>query len=144
MLALKQKVKHHFMKRGDNVLESNNHHNDFLFSFSTSMFQLFFVSKMSTKKSFVEKLQVQFKKKLQKLKGEQEKLKEQQKFVNILPLQFRSLERGPPFPSLVYYYSSSQKTSPISNFERDFEAIRKNERDYKETLRRYNFRKPKR
>jgi len=29
-------------------------------------------------------------------------------------------------------------------FERAFEAIRKNERDYKETLRRYNFRKPRR
>jgi hypothetical protein len=28
--------------------------------------------------------------------------------------------------------------------ERAFEAIRKNERDYKETLKRYNFRKPRR
>jgi hypothetical protein len=29
-------------------------------------------------------------------------------------------------------------------FERAFEAIRKNERDCKETLRRYNFKKPRR
>jgi hypothetical protein len=46
-------------------------------------------------------------------------------------------------PFLVYYYSSFQKNSPISTFERDFEAIRKNEKDCKETLRRYSFRKHK-
>jgi len=71
-------------------------------------------------------------------------LREQQKFTNILPLQSRSSKRGPPFPSLVYYYYfSSQKSYLISKFERAFEAIRKNKRDCKETLRRYNFRKPK-
>ncbi len=42
-----------------------------------------------------------------------------------------------------YYSSSFQRSSPISKFEKTFEAIRKNERDCKETLRRYNFRKPK-
>ncbi len=31
----------------------------------------------------------------------------------------------------------------ISKFERAFEVIRKNERDCKEILRRYNFRKPR-
>jgi hypothetical protein len=38
------------------------------------------------KESLVEKLQKLSKEKLQKLKEEQERLKEQQKFVNILPL----------------------------------------------------------
>jgi hypothetical protein len=32
----------------------------------------------------------------------------------------------------------------ISKFEKAFEVIRINKRDYKETLRRYNFRKPRR
>jgi len=32
----------------------------------------------------------------------------------------------------------------ISKFEKTFEAIRKNEIDFRETFRRYNFRKPKR
>ncbi len=68
---------------------------------------------------------------------------EQQKFANILPLQFRFPKKGPPFPSLVYY-SSSQKSSLKFKYERTFEAIRKNERDCKETLRRYRFRKPRR
>jgi hypothetical protein len=58
---------------------------------------------MSAKESFVEKLQIQFKEQLQKLKEEQEILKEQHKFANILPLQSRSPKRGPPFPSPVYY-----------------------------------------
>jgi len=31
-----------------------------------------------------------------------------------------------------------------SKFERTFEAIRKNDKDYKETLRKYSFRKPRR
>ncbi len=91
----------------------------------------------------MEKLQRQYRKKLQKLKKEQERLKEQQKFVNILLLQSRSPKRGLFFPSPIYS-SSFHKSSPISRFERAFEAIRKNERDYKETLRRYSFRKPKR
>jgi hypothetical protein len=59
-------------------------------------------------------------------------------------LQSRSLEKGLPFPPLVYYSSSSQKSSPISKFEKDFEVIRKNKKKCKETLRRYNFRKPQR
>jgi hypothetical protein len=56
-LALKRKVKRHFMKQGDNTLEGGNHQSDSLFLFSTSMFQLFFVSKMNAKESLVEKLQ---------------------------------------------------------------------------------------
>jgi hypothetical protein len=41
MLALKQKIRHKFMKRGDNVSKGGNHHNDYLFSFSINKFQLF-------------------------------------------------------------------------------------------------------
>jgi hypothetical protein len=52
------------MKRSDNVLEGKNHNIDYLFSFSTSKFQSFFVSRMNAKKSVVEKLQRQFKEKL--------------------------------------------------------------------------------
>jgi hypothetical protein len=76
------------------------------------------------------------------LKEEQERLREQHKFANILPLQFRSPQKSPPSPFSVYY-SSSQKSSPIFKYEKAFEAIRKNERDCKETLRRYIFRKPR-
>jgi hypothetical protein len=45
--------------------------------------------------------------------------------------------------SLVYSSSSSQISSSSSNFEKVFEAIFKNDKDCKETLKRYNFRKPK-
>jgi hypothetical protein len=55
-LVLKQKVKCHFMKRCDYILEGDKHQNDSLFSFSTSKFQPFFISKMNDEKSFVEKL----------------------------------------------------------------------------------------
>ncbi len=64
------------MKRGDSVSEGGKHQNDYLFSFSTRKFQSFFVSRMSAEKSLVEKLQIQSRKKLQKLKEEQEGLKE--------------------------------------------------------------------
>jgi hypothetical protein len=47
------------------------------------------------------------------------------------------------FPSPICYSSSSQKSYPIPKFERAFEVIKKDKRDYKETLRRYNFRNPK-
>jgi hypothetical protein len=57
------------------------------------------------------------------LKEEQERLKEQQTFANILPLQFRSLERGPPF-TFPIYSSSSQKSFSISKFERAFEEFK--------------------
>jgi hypothetical protein len=52
------------MKRGDNVLEGDNYQNDFLFSFSINRFQSFFISRMSTEKSLVEKLQKQYREKL--------------------------------------------------------------------------------
>jgi len=35
-LALKRKVKRHFMKRGDYVSEGNKHHSDYLFLLYTS------------------------------------------------------------------------------------------------------------
>jgi hypothetical protein len=53
----------------------------------------------------------------------------------------RSPERGLPFP-FVYSSSSFHKSSPISKFEKAFEAITKNEGDYTKTLRRYSFRRP--
>jgi hypothetical protein len=65
------------MKQGDNTLEGDKQYNDFLFSFFTSGFQSFCVSRLSVEKSLVKKLQRQFKKKLQKLKGEQKRLREQ-------------------------------------------------------------------
>jgi hypothetical protein len=64
MLALKRKVKRHFMKQGDNTSKGSKHYNDSLFLFSTSKFELFFVSKMNVEKSFVEKLQRQSREKL--------------------------------------------------------------------------------
>jgi hypothetical protein len=57
-LALKRKMNHHFMKRGDNISEGGNHKSDSLFLFSKNMFQSFTVSKMSAKESFVDKLQI--------------------------------------------------------------------------------------
>jgi len=74
------------MKRGDNVLEGDNYQNDSLFSFSINRFQSFFISRMSTEESLVEKLQKQYREKLQKLKEEQKRLRKQQNFANILPL----------------------------------------------------------
>jgi hypothetical protein len=55
MLTLKQKMKHNFMKQGDNALEGDKHYNNSLL-LSTSKFQSFF-SKMSVEESLVEKLQ---------------------------------------------------------------------------------------
>jgi len=64
------------MKWSDCVSEGGKHQSDYLFSFSTSKFQSFFVSRMSAEKILVEKLQIQSRKKLHKLKEEQEGLKE--------------------------------------------------------------------
>ncbi len=61
-----------------------------------------------------------------------------------MPLQSRFPKKGPPFPSHVYSSSSSQRSSPIFKFEKAFEEFFLNERDYKETLRRHNYRKPRR
>jgi hypothetical protein len=59
-------------------------------------------------------------------------------------LQFRSLKRGLPFPSPIYSSSSSsQRSFLFFKFEKAFEAIRKNDKDCKEYLRRYNFKKPR-
>jgi hypothetical protein len=56
-------------------------------------------------------------------------------------LESRFPKRGPPFLSHVYT-SSSQRSFPLSKFEKSIEASKKNDKDYKETLRRYSFRKP--
>ncbi len=130
------------MKRGDSVLKGNNHQSNFLFSFFISRFQSFFIFRMSVEKSFMENLQRQSKEKLQKLKDKQKRLKKQHKFANILPLQFSSPKRGLPFPYLIYSFFSFQKSFPISKFERNFESIKKNQRYCKETLKRYNLKKP--
>jgi hypothetical protein len=45
------------MKKGDNISEGGKHQSDFLFLFSISSFQSFFVSRMRAKESLVEKLQ---------------------------------------------------------------------------------------
>jgi hypothetical protein len=68
-LALKWKVRPHFMKRGDNILKGGNHQNDFLFSFPISKFQSF-LSLFECWKSLVEKLQIKYREKLDKLKEE--------------------------------------------------------------------------
>ncbi len=130
------------MKRGDNILEGNNHKSNLFFSFLIIRFQSFFIFRMSVEKSLMENLQRQSKKKLQKLKDKQKRLKKQHKFANILPLQFRSPKRGMPFPYLIYSFFSFQKSSPISKFERNFGSIKRNQRYCKETLRRYNFKNP--
>jgi hypothetical protein len=57
MLTLKQKVKHHFMKQNDYILEGGKQQSVYSFSFSTNKFLSFFASKMNVKKNFVEKLQ---------------------------------------------------------------------------------------
>jgi hypothetical protein len=77
-----------------------------------------------------------------KLRGKKKKKREEHNFSNILPLQSRFRERGPPFPFPIYSSSSSQTSSPLFKFDKTFEAIRKNDRDCKETSKRYNFRKP--
>jgi hypothetical protein len=64
MLALKQKMKCHFMKWNDNILEGDGHQNDYLFLLSTSKFQLFFISRIGVEENFVENLQRQSREKL--------------------------------------------------------------------------------
>jgi hypothetical protein len=49
-----------------------------------------------------------------------------------------------PFSAFSYFIFSSQRSSSLSKFEKAFEAIRKNDRNCKETLKRSSFRKPKR
>ncbi len=73
----------------------------------------------------------------------QKKLKRTIKNSNILPSQSRFQERGPAFPSPIYS-SSSQRSFLLFKFERDFVMIRKNNRDCKETLKKYNFKKLRR
>jgi hypothetical protein len=51
--------------------------------------------------------------------------------------------RGPPFSSLIYSSSSSQRSSSLFKLERAFEAIKNNNINYKKTLRKYNFKKPR-
>jgi hypothetical protein len=55
-LALKRKMKCHFMKQGDYISEGGKCQSDSLFSFSKIKFQLFFVSIMNVEQSLLEKL----------------------------------------------------------------------------------------
>ncbi len=57
-------------------------------------------------------------------------------------MQSRSPERNPLFPSPINY-SSSQISFSLSKFEKYFGAIRKNDKNCQETLRRDNFKKPR-
>ncbi len=61
MLTLKQKVKCHFMKRNDYVLEGNKQQNTSSFLFFASKFLSFFVFRMNVEGNFVVKLQRQSK-----------------------------------------------------------------------------------
>jgi hypothetical protein len=99
---------------------------------------------MNVEKSFVEKLQrLSRETRLQELKEEKQKRqRKQQKISNILPLKSRFLEISSPFSTPIYS-SSSQRSSPLSKFERVFEAIKKNNKNCKEIVRKYNFKKPK-
>jgi hypothetical protein len=63
-LTLKQKVKHHYTKRGDGIFDVDKEQNDYSFSFFVNKFLTFYISKMSTKENFVEKLQKQSRKRL--------------------------------------------------------------------------------
>ncbi len=61
-----------------------------------------------------------------------------------MPLQFRFLEKGPPFPYHAYSSSSCYKYSLIFKFEKAFEAIRIMREIARKLLRRYSFRNRKR
>jgi hypothetical protein len=69
-LTLKRKVKHHFRKQNDCITKGNKQQSTFSFSFFASKFLSFFVFRMNVEEIFVEKLQKQSKKRLQKLRKE--------------------------------------------------------------------------
>jgi hypothetical protein len=46
--------------------------------------------------------------------------------------------------SISYLLFSFQRSSPLFKFEKAFETLIKNNKDYKKTLRMFNLRKPKR
>jgi len=127
MLTLKQKVKCHFMKWGEYVSKGSNDNNTYLFLFSTRKWLLFFISKMNVEKNLVEKLQ----KHLQKCYMIWSKSKRDKKSSKILQT----------FASIISSYF--HRSSLISKFEKAFEAIKKNETNCRETLKRCSFRKPK-
>ncbi len=60
-----------------------------------------------------------------------------------MPLHFRSLEKGLPFPILVYYFSSP-RASLLSKFDSAFKVTKKNNKDCKETFKKYSFKKLRR
>ncbi len=66
-------MKRYFMKQGEYISEGNKDQSTFSFLFFVSKLRPFFVSRMSVKESFMESLQRQFRKRLQKLKEEQKK-----------------------------------------------------------------------
>ncbi len=130
------------MKKDDCILDDNDQHNASLFSFSTNKFVSFFCFQNACRRKFCWEITNTIQKNYKSRKKKNKKTKKN--LANILPLQSNSPKRGLPFPSPIYYSFSSKRSSSISKFEKAFEAIRKNEKDYKETLRSYNFRKPKR
>jgi hypothetical protein len=65
-------MKQNFTKRDDCILKGNKQQSATSFSFFTNKFLSFFVSKMSAKESFVEKLPRKFRKRLHKLRKEKE------------------------------------------------------------------------
>jgi hypothetical protein len=86
-LTLKRKVKHHYTKRNDGISIVNKKQNNFSFLFFANKSLLFFVSKMSIEKSFVEELHKQSRKRLYKFREEKQKRQIEEKiFSNILLL----------------------------------------------------------
>ncbi len=85
-LTSKRKVKCHYMKQDDRISTSEKQQNSSSFLFSLNKFLSFIVSKMSTKDSFVEKLQKQSREKSLKLKNKNKREKEEHMFSNMLPL----------------------------------------------------------
>jgi hypothetical protein len=77
------------------------------------------------------------------LREEQERLRSSRNLQTFWLYNLGFQKKGLPFPFPIYS-SSFQKSFSISKFEKTFEVTRKNERDYKETLRKYSFRKPRR
>ncbi len=77
-------------------------------------------------------------------KEKQKRQRKQQKNPNILLLQSRSPKRGSPFPSLFIILIFSKIFSIVYLFERAFEATKKNNKDCKQTLKKYSFRNPRR
>jgi hypothetical protein len=71
-LTLKHKMKHHYTKWNNGIFVADKENSDSLSPFSANKFLPFSISRMSVEENFVEKLQRQSKKRLQKLKQEKQ------------------------------------------------------------------------